>query len=110
MGATTSGGPPPLAEPRLVEQEVRDEGAYHVLGAMREVDDVEKPEDDREPQRKEGVERAVDQADQELTEECLGRHRSTPLPLLLHQLATAVGERTERLLRRDRREDLVVVV
>jgi hypothetical protein len=39
---------------------------------VREVDDVEEPEDDREPQRKKGVERAVDQPDEELAEESLG--------------------------------------
>jgi hypothetical protein len=30
-----------------------------------EVDDVEQPEDDRQPQRQDGVERAVDEAEQE---------------------------------------------
>jgi hypothetical protein len=68
---------PPVPQPRLVQQEVRHEGADHVLGAVGEVDDVQEPEDDREPQGKERVERPVDQADQQLPEECLGVHRST---------------------------------
>jgi hypothetical protein len=42
---------PPVPEPELVQQEVGAESAQHVLGAVREVDDVEEPEDDREPQR-----------------------------------------------------------
>ena len=53
---------PPEAEAEVVEQHPGDEGAHHVLGAMREVDDVEEAEDDRQPEAEDGVERAVDQA------------------------------------------------
>jgi restriction endonuclease Mrr len=38
---------------------------------VREVDDVEQAEDDREPQRQERVEGAVDQPDEELAEQRL---------------------------------------
>ena len=39
---------PPVAEPRVLQEEPRGEGAHHVLGAVGEVDDVEQAEDDRE--------------------------------------------------------------
>ena len=38
---------------------------------MREVDDVEQPEDDREPEAEHRVERAVDQPEQQLPEQRL---------------------------------------
>jgi hypothetical protein len=39
---------------------------------VREVDDVQEPEDHREPEREQRVERPIDEADQELPEERLG--------------------------------------
>ena len=62
---------PPVAEPGPLEEEVRHEGAHHVLGAVGEVDDVEQAEDDREPEAQHGVEGAVDQPDEELAEQRL---------------------------------------
>ena len=47
------------------------EGAHHVVGAVGEVDDVEKAEDDRQPEAEDGVERAVDQPDQQLADQGL---------------------------------------
>src|SRR5262249_40354546 len=64
---------PPVADADLVQQEVRRECAQHVLGAMREVDDVEKAEDHGQPERKQRIERPVDQANQQLAEQRLGR-------------------------------------
>jgi hypothetical protein len=40
---------------------------------VREVDDVQQTENDREPEREQSVERAVDEPDQELAEKGLGR-------------------------------------
>jgi len=37
----------------------RKDGAHHVQGAVREIDDVQQPEDDAQPQRQHRVERAV---------------------------------------------------
>ena len=62
---------PPVAEPGILQQEERGEGAHHVLGAMGEVDDVEHAEDDGEPEAEQRVERAVDQPDQQLPEQGL---------------------------------------
>jgi hypothetical protein len=42
---------PPVVDAELVQQQVRDEGAHHVLGAVGEVDDVEQAEDDGQPER-----------------------------------------------------------
>jgi hypothetical protein len=42
---------PPVSEAGFLQEEVGAESAEHVLGAMREVDDVEEPEDHREPKR-----------------------------------------------------------
>jgi putative protein kinase ArgK-like GTPase of G3E family len=60
---------PPVADTEAAQQEIGAEGAQHVLGAVREVDDVEQPEDHRQAERQERVERAVDQADQQLAEQ-----------------------------------------
>ena len=46
----------------------------HVLRAVREIDDVEQAENDRQAERQHGVERAVDQPDQQLPEQGLGRY------------------------------------
>src|SRR5262249_3973644 len=62
---------PPVAHPDILQQEERGKGAQHVLGAMGEVDDVEDAEDDGEPEAEQRVERAVDQPDQELSEQGL---------------------------------------
>jgi hypothetical protein len=65
---------PPVAQARPLQAEVRGEGAHHVLGAVGEVDDIEQAEDHREPEAEQRVEGAVDQPDEELTEQRLGRH------------------------------------
>ena len=64
---------PPVADAEIGEQEPGAEGAQHVLGPVGEVDDVEQAEDHGEPEREDGVERAVDEADQELAEQHLRR-------------------------------------
>src|SRR5437773_691199 len=62
------------------------------------------------PERQERIERAVDQTDQQLAEERLRRDaEDLGHAVLLNQLAAAVLLGTERLLRRDRGADLVVV-
>src|SRR5256885_5319906 len=53
----------------MIEQQECRERAQHVLGAVREVDDVEHAEDHGEPQAEQRIERAVDQADQQLAEQ-----------------------------------------
>src|SRR6185436_2118674 len=63
---------PSVVHAELVEQKPGAERAHHVLRAVREVDDVEEPEDDGEPKGQERVERAVDEPDQELPEQRLG--------------------------------------
>ena len=64
----------PIGDAEIGQQHPRDERAHHVLGAVREIDDVHQPEDDRQPQRQQGVERAIDQAQQQLAEQRLRRH------------------------------------
>ena len=59
----------PISEAGVIQQQERGERAQHVLGAVREVDDVEHAEDNGEPQAQQRVERAVDQPDQELAEQ-----------------------------------------
>src|SRR5215204_103958 len=59
----------PITDAGVVEQHPGHEGAHHVERAVREVDDVEEAEDDREAKAQDGVERAVDEPEQELAEE-----------------------------------------
>src|SRR6185436_12274375 len=61
------------AQPGLAGDDEGDEGAHHVLGAVREIDDVEQTEDHGEPEREQRIERPVDQADQQLPEQRLRR-------------------------------------
>src|SRR5262249_37658247 len=65
---------PPVAEPQVLQQEKRGEGAQHVLGAVGKVDHVQHPEDHREPETEQGVERAVDKSEQQLPEQSLRRN------------------------------------
>jgi hypothetical protein len=51
---------------QLREPDPRQERGHHELRAMREVDDVEQAEDDRQAHAQHGVEAAVDQAHQQL--------------------------------------------
>jgi len=60
----------PEAEAGVEQDQIGGEGAEHVLGAMGEVDHPQQSENDRKPETQEGVERAVDEADQELAEQC----------------------------------------
>jgi hypothetical protein len=47
-----------------VQQHPGAKGAHHVLGAVGEVDDVEHAEDDGKAETEDGVEGAVDEAEQ----------------------------------------------
>ncbi len=64
----------------VVDAEIRtrhpgEQRPQHEQCAMREVDDVQQAEDHRQPQAEDGVERAVDQPQQELAQQ--GRQRDT---------------------------------
>ena len=63
---------PPVAQMRILQQKERGEGAQHVLGAMREIDNVEHAKDDGEAKAEQRVERAVDQPNKQLPEQGLG--------------------------------------
>ena len=88
---------PPVADAEIVEQHPGDEGAHHVLRAVREIDDVEQAEDDRQPETEQGVEGAVDQAEQQLPEQCLRRnsqkleHRRCPARSIGHAGVTGMS-------------------
>src|SRR5437868_15372754 len=74
----------PIADAEPAKQKPGAERAQHVLRAMREVDDVEEAEDDREPEAQHRVERAVDQPDEELRKE-QGRRRYRDVKPIEHQ-------------------------
>src|ERR1017187_6185318 len=59
----------PIAEPGILQQEIGGEGAHHVLGAVAEIDDVEHAENHGQPEAQQRIERAIDQPDQELSEQ-----------------------------------------
>ena len=61
----------PIADAEILQHQIGGEGAHHVLRPVGEVDDVKHAENDREPEAQERVERAVDQAEQQLTEQRL---------------------------------------
>src|SRR5258705_11328221 len=64
-----------IADPRpyLSETQPCNECAHHVLRAVREVDDVEQAENHCQAETQHGVERAVDEPDQELAIQGLRR-------------------------------------
>ena len=59
----------PVGNGGELQEQVGREGPRHVEGAVGEVDDVQHPEDDGEPQAQQGVEGAVDEPEQELSEQ-----------------------------------------
>ena len=110
----------PIAEAGVLQDEIGGKRAHHVLGAVAEIDDVEHAEDDGQPQAEQRVKRAVDQADQQLSEQRLRRnaedleHGRVPLaekggrspPFIIirsaaDQRATAVLRIAEGILGRD---------
>src|SRR5690242_6216614 len=54
-----------------MQDQIGREGAHHVLGAVAEVDDVQHSKDHGKAQTQKRVERAIDQADQQLPEQRL---------------------------------------
>src|SRR5262249_7010777 len=95
---------PPVAEPQVLQQEKRREGTHHVLGAVGEVDHIQHPEEDREPEAKQGVERAVDQSEQQLTEQRLRWNAED----LEHDVLARLTTRSDRLSPRRSREPSAV--
>ncbi len=69
---------PPVVDAEVRHPDPGQERAHHVLGAVGEVDDVEKAEDNRQPEAEDGVERAIEQADEQLPEQALHRHTEHP--------------------------------
>ncbi len=67
-------GPVADGDIRIVEQEIGGERAHHILRAVGEIDDVEQAEDHREAEAQHGVERAVDEAEEQLAEQRLRGH------------------------------------
>ena len=59
----------PIIEARVLKQEISGEGPHHVERAVGEIDDRQHAEDDREPEAQQRIERAVDEADQQLAVE-----------------------------------------
>ena len=76
----------PIIDPEILQQQIGGERAHHVLRAVGEIDDVEHAENDGEPEAQQRVERAVDQAEQQLAEQRLRRnaenfeHAASPQP------------------------------
>ena len=70
-----------------MQQQEGREGAHHVLGAVREIDDVEHAEDDGEAEAQQRIERAVDQPDQQLPEQRLrGNAEDSNMPLIARRM------------------------
>src|SRR5262249_11854041 len=102
---------PPIAKPRDVEEKVGGKCAQHILGAVREADDVEHAENDGKSEAKQCIERSVDHPDEQLAEERLRRdaekveHPSSTLS----QWTFAFRERPECFVLRNGGTHLVVV-
>jgi hypothetical protein len=59
----------PVVHAERLHRDVRGERAKHVERAMRKIHDPEEPEDDRQPETEKRVERPIDQAQGQLTED-----------------------------------------
>ena len=64
----------PVSDAEEIEHQIGDDGAKHVLRAVRKIDDVEHAEDHGKPEAQQSIERAVDQPDDELTEQGHSRY------------------------------------
>ncbi len=79
----------PVRDAQEIEQEPGHKGPGHVQGAMGEVDHVQHAEDHGQTETQQGVERAVDQPQQQLAEQGLGGY---PQQFEHHELlAVAAG-------------------
>ena len=84
----------PIVHAGVLQQQERRERAHHVLGAVREIDDVEHAEDDGEPEAQQRVERAVDQPEQQLANNaCEGMPKISNMGHDLGVLPPPQGER-----------------
>src|SRR5574343_1851027 len=63
----------PVVDAEAGQRDPGDKGPHHVLRTMAEIDDVQQAEDDRQPEAENGVERAVDQPNQQLAAQQRGR-------------------------------------
>ena len=70
----------PVAPAQVELQHPRAERPHHEESAVREIDDAQQPENDREPQAEHGIEAAVDQAQHHLTRQ----HRQGKTEYLNH--------------------------
>ena len=86
----------PIADADVLEQQISGERAHHVLRAMSEIDDVEHAENDGKAKAQQRVERAIDQAEQQLPEQCLRRNAEN----LEHPSAVPSLRRSESYLSR----------
>src|SRR5690606_19635555 len=64
----------PIADAEPAQQEIASKGTQHILRAMGKVDDAQKSEDNGKAKAQHGIERAIDEADQQLSEQCLQRY------------------------------------
>src|SRR3546814_6046280 len=67
----------PVRHTKMLQEDPRKERSHHIEGAMREIDHVQKAEDNRHAEAQESVERAVDQTNQDLGSEETG-HCAVP--------------------------------
>jgi hypothetical protein len=70
----------PISDAGHVQQEIGTERAHHIERAVREIDDVQHPEDHGKPEAEQRVERAVDQSHQELGVKGLHESLSRSIP------------------------------
>src|SRR5690606_12269600 len=90
---------PPVADPEILQQHPGDKGAHHVKCAMREIDDVEKTENNGEPERQHRIKRTVDESKQELSHQNLWRNSQKfkhSQALINYRLSCSAAPRTRR--------------
>ena len=59
----------PVIDAHVVQRQPGSKGPQHIHGTLSEVNDLEQTKDDCQPQAEQSIERAIDQADQQLAEQ-----------------------------------------
>ena len=82
----------PVIDAELVQHDPGGKRAQHVQRAVGKVDDAQQAKNDSEPQAQQGIKRAIDQAQQQLTQKRLkGNTKNVHGSLSVHTWATALA-------------------
>jgi hypothetical protein len=93
--------PIPVVDAKLVEHDPGRKSPHHVQSTVSKIDNAQQAKDDSQPKAEQGVKRAIDQAQQELTQKSLTRntenfHEVPSIHGLIHTKKRLAAQATSR--------------